>query len=394
LAETIKILNADDALELFKKSLPTPEAASFVQLSTSAAQVRARALAEVRTAQRVAAQRAPGLDLIALALHGSAAGFEKVTAMIDEMVGVLKSEQDDDDQKKAYCGSELDKADDNKKSLEQTAADENTAASNAQEGIATLNEELKALATGIEQLDKSVAQATEQRKQEHTENTELIALNTQAKDLLGVAKNRLNKFYNPKLYIAPPKKELTREERVYQNSGLAAATTAAPVAFVQGRPAPPPETFEGAYGKKEEETSGVIAMVDMLIKDLDKEMTVAQTSEKEAQKDYVALMADAKEKRSADSKATSQKEGAKADLEGELQTHKDNMAAAAKDLSANAEVIHGLHSECDWLVEHFEARKNARASEVDSLNNAKAVLAGADYSLVQLHEKHHLRGGA
>ena len=74
------------ALELFKKSLPTPEAASFVQLSTSAAQVRARALAEVRTAQRVAAQRAPGLDLIALALHGSAAGFEKVTAMIDEMV--------------------------------------------------------------------------------------------------------------------------------------------------------------------------------------------------------------------------------------------------------------------------------------------------------------------
>ena len=84
-------------------------------------------------------------------------------------------------------------------------------------------------------------------------------------------------FYNPKLYIAPPKKELTREERVYQNSGLAAATTAAPVSFVQGRPAPPPETFEGAYGKKEEETSGVIAMVDVLIKDLDKEMTVAET---------------------------------------------------------------------------------------------------------------------
>ena len=60
---------------------------------------------------------------------------------------------------------------------------------------------------------------------------------------------RVHLFYNPKLYIAPPKKELTREERVYQNSGLAAATTAAPVAFVQGRPAPPPETFEGAYGK-------------------------------------------------------------------------------------------------------------------------------------------------
>merc|ERR1719482_389155 len=69
LAETIKILNNDDALELFKKALPTPQA-SFVQLTSRASSMRSRALAEVRTAQRMAAQSTPGLDLIALALHG------------------------------------------------------------------------------------------------------------------------------------------------------------------------------------------------------------------------------------------------------------------------------------------------------------------------------------
>ena len=45
-------------------------------------------------------------------------------------------------------------------------------------------------------------------------------------------------------------------------------------------PPPPPETF-GAYTKKSQESSGVIAMVDMLIKDLDKEMTIAETTEKD-----------------------------------------------------------------------------------------------------------------
>ena len=50
---------------------------------------------------------------------------------------------------------------------------------------------------------------------------------------------------------------------------------------------------------------------------------------------------------------------------------------------------------CDWLNEHYEVRKTARAGEVESLKNAKAVLAGADYSLVQLNDKttrRHLRG--
>merc|ERR1712232_1214205 len=115
LAETIKILNDDDALELFKKALPTPQA-SFVQLTSRMSSMRARALAEVRAA----GQRTPGIDLIALALHGKTGGFEKVTAMIDEMVVVLQKEQGDDDKKQDYCAIEFDKSDDKKKGLEKT----------------------------------------------------------------------------------------------------------------------------------------------------------------------------------------------------------------------------------------------------------------------------------
>merc|ERR1712113_292697 len=48
LADTIKVLNDDDALELFKKTLPS--AASFVQVQVSSKSMKARALSAVRAA--------------------------------------------------------------------------------------------------------------------------------------------------------------------------------------------------------------------------------------------------------------------------------------------------------------------------------------------------------
>merc|ERR1719473_436815 len=133
--------------------------------------------------------------------------------MIDEMVATLKTEQADDDNKKEYCAKEFDLADDKKKSLERSVADLETAIEDAKEGIAALKEDISALEKGIKALDKAVAEATEQRKEENEEFTQLMASDTAAKEILGFAKNRLNKFYNPKLYKAPPKRELSEEDR-------------------------------------------------------------------------------------------------------------------------------------------------------------------------------------
>merc|ERR1719401_2835102 len=90
LAETIKVLNDDDALELFKKTLPGASA-SFVQVQVSSGAQKARALAILRGA--AVASKRPELDLITLALRGKEAGFEKIIEMIDDMVANLKKEQ-------------------------------------------------------------------------------------------------------------------------------------------------------------------------------------------------------------------------------------------------------------------------------------------------------------
>merc|ERR1719316_120092 len=68
LAETIKVLNDDDALELFKKTLPSASA-SFVELKVTSTSVRARALAAIRKAPRTL-----HLDFIAMAIQGKKIG--------------------------------------------------------------------------------------------------------------------------------------------------------------------------------------------------------------------------------------------------------------------------------------------------------------------------------
>merc|ERR1719266_1296521 len=50
LADAIRMLNDDDALELFKKTLPSPSS-SFMQVKIGASTLRAQALAAVRSIQ-------------------------------------------------------------------------------------------------------------------------------------------------------------------------------------------------------------------------------------------------------------------------------------------------------------------------------------------------------
>merc|ERR1719229_7331 len=94
-------------------------------------------------------------------------------------------------------------------------------------------------------------------------------------------------------------------------------------------------------------------------------------------------MKDSAEKRAADSKSLADKESAKAELEGDLQKFKDTLKEGRADLAATLKYIHDLHVECDWLLKYYDVRKEMRASEVDALGKAKAVLSGADFSLLQ-----------
>merc|ERR1719265_1256751 len=342
-------------------TLPSP---SLLQMKFNNKELKHRALVALKGQPSAHDHR---LDLIALTLQGKKVSFEKVIGMIDDMVVLLKEEQKDDDLKKSTCEADLDKSEDTMKELDIKIEDLEKATEEAKEMVATLTDEIAALLDGIKALDKQVAEATESRKEEHADYVEELANNNAAIEILGVAKNRLYKFYAPKLYVPPPKVELSAEESIYASFG-GAVTTAAPGGIAgtgvtaldqtasKVAPPPPPETW-GAYKKKGEESTGVITMVDMLIADLDKEVQESEVEEKHAQEEYEEFMQDSAAKRASDSKSITEKEGAKAELEAELEKLAEETTSKTKEAMATAETIKDLHADCDWLLENFEARK-------------------------------------
>ena len=162
LAYTIKILNDDDALELFKKTLPSP---ALLEVKITAKEVRSQAAAVLASKQHKDFR----LDLISLAVKGGKVSMDKVIKMIDDMVALLSKEQDDDDAKKEECEKLIDEQEDHMKELDVTLGDLEKDKDETTELLATTKDEIKALTEGIEDLDKQVATATENRQiEEHT----------------------------------------------------------------------------------------------------------------------------------------------------------------------------------------------------------------------------------
>merc|ERR1719387_982737 len=365
ISETIEMLNSDDALELFKKTLPV--AAALLQTSATTRSQMRRVRALVDKAMGTDKAHTVNRHLILAALKSGTGGFEKVNTMIDGMNEVLEGEQVADDKQDVWCLAELDKAKEEAKTTEQDIGDLSSSIDDQRDKIAGLGSEIEAIKKGLEDLDKSVAEATEQRKDEHSEYIDEAASNQAAVDLLGMAKNRLNKFYNPTLYKEP---EPVAEEEFFTQ-----------IAVTRADPGAPPETF-GEY-KKSESSSGVINMIDEMIKEMKDEMAESKRDEEEAQKDYEETMNDAATKRADDSKLMVTKEGEKAEAATKLEELKETKRTKKGQLEVLEDKIDNLHKTCDFLIAQYAAIKEARTKKEEGLKTAKSVLAGANFGFLQ-----------
>merc|ERR1719171_765549 len=370
ISDTIEMMNSDDALELFKKTLPSAASASALiqTAATSRAQIRS-ARAMIRSAMKTDKAHAVNRHLMLMSLSQGVHGFEKVVGMVDGMVGVLEGEQLQDDKLDTWCIAELDKAKEEAKATEVDIGELDAAVDEGRDAIAATTSEIDALKAGLAELDKSVAEATVLRKKENTESVENTAADQACVDLLGMAKNRLNKFYNPTLYVEPAKE--AEEEEFF-----------AQLAIRRAAPGPPPEMPSGEY-KKSESSDGVINMIDEMIKDVEDEMAEAKRDEAEAQKDYEQDMKDAATKRSDDSKLVVTKEGEKAEKTTKLEETKESKRTKKQQLEVLEDKIDNLHKTCDFLLAEYAKIKEARTKEEEGLKASKAVLSGAKVGFLQ-----------
>merc|ERR1719482_2318384 len=336
ISEAIKVLNDDDALDLFKKTLSlsqTSKDMGFIQQKSSMSNVlRARKM--VSAMMKKGSMHHAELALIELGLRSRQVDFSKILAMVDGMVKVLGEEQKDDDNNKAYCDKEMTKTSKETKATEEALESSEAAIEEMSDESATLADEIKRLTKEVKEMDKAVAEATENRKEEHGEFITFQTENGAAVQLIEKAKNKLFKFYRPNQYKEAPKQELTDEEKILAASGrsdmiatqapeMIAGTSIAAFAQVHqhtaAAPPPPPATWD-AYQKKDGKSNGVIALMDMLMKELQDGITEAENEEKTAQSDYERLMVESKESRASMSESITSKEVAKADLDSKIET--------------------------------------------------------------------------
>merc|ERR1719428_1649433 len=415
IGEAISILTDDDALDVFKKTLP---AAALVQAPASVPsgyrghrnmftgemtflQARSKPAQRLQKAQALISQSASsntvsGMGLMFFTLRSKmrlaeksegAVDFSEIFKMIDEMIAILTKDNKDDATQKDFCIAELTKkekaATDDKLSSLASSIEEMT------DTIDQLAEKIKALQEGVADLDKDVAEATEMRKKEHEEFTTNLQLTEVATALIGKAKNRLQKFYNPTLYKAPPKTEMTMEEKIIASgsSALVQQEAAFDSEFVQislrrahVTKVAPPEAPAAEFGGKNQKSGGVLALMDMILGELKSSALEAKMEEKYAQKEYVELMTDSKESRAQDLKSLTETESSKADVEGSLTEAKENQMLTLEQSQNVISTLAKLHGACDFIIKNFELRLNARTAEIEGLKTAKAVLAGASFS--------------
>merc|ERR1719158_1462421 len=172
IGEAIAILNDDDALDVFKKAIPS----ALVQAPEhknrfSFLQSRHVTIEQVERAEKSLVGK--NLALFSLQtklrsaerrmLHKGAVDFGEITKMIDEMLAILSAENKDDLTQKDYCVDQLDRTEQEKAATQDKVDSIASAIEELTDSLAKTADELKSLQDSVATLDKDVAEATEMR---------------------------------------------------------------------------------------------------------------------------------------------------------------------------------------------------------------------------------------
>jgi len=387
LSAAIGVLNDDDALDVFKKAVPAAMVqegpTAFLQRSSHKATRAVKAQAILASA--AARAHSPQLNIMLVSLKskirmGTTSGahkFEEIVKMIDDMIILLGKQQDEDDHMKEWCRSEFDKAADEEAAAKTSVGRLEASLEEVTDSIATLGDELAALQKQITDLDYTVAEATVQRKEEHAQFQQTVQMQEAAIALIGKAKGKLEKFYKPAFVQIVKPRPAPKPQDDVDVDGFSFVQVKAHSESWSLDDAMDTDSSTTETHQKAAKSGGVMALMDSIIHDTEMAMKDAEFAEKEAQEDYAEVMTDAQTNRAASTKSMTDKTAAKADAEAKLVTEKENHASSQTALLSAGKLIADLHAQCDFIVQNYDLRKEARASESDSLKNAKAVLGGA-----------------
>jgi len=349
LGEVLEILTSDEARDLFARSVGG--AASFLQVEASTRERRTES-----AFQHIAsvARKHKNWMLMSLAVNVQLDAFAVVNEKIDKMLVELEKQQKAEYEKKEKCNQDIDSTEDDIWTAKRTKKDLGEKNLDLSNTLETLAEEIKTLKQEVSDMEVSLKQAGIDRKAENEMFQQQIFDQRATVKVLNMALDRMKEFYEPSLMqVHMHGKQPT--------PGAAAAP-----------PPPKPQGYEKSGG-----SGGAMELIKMIIEESKRAEQELQTDENASQKRYGSFVGSTAKSIEAARGSIAEKEKQTAETESALSETKEGQLANEASLENLATLLSALHADCDFVIKYFKLRQEARQEEMDSIKEAKAILAGA-----------------
>jgi len=279
----------------------------------------------------------------------SAGPFDKVKKMIWNMIVRLQEEATAETEHKGWCDTELATnkvtRDQKREEVEQLTARTDSLTAR----IAKLTQEISDLNEQISQIDAAVAEATKNRNEEKTKNAETETDAKEAQAAVSQALVILREFY---------------------------AKAATATSLVQGPAEDAPETFDAAYKGQQNESEGVLGMLEVIQSDFARLESETSTSEAEAAREYKKFTNDSEVDKATKTATAEHRSNEKSQKESQLNATKKDLAGTQEELDAAMTYYDKLKPSCVDSGATYEDRVAKREEEIQSLKEALRIVGG------------------
>jgi hypothetical protein len=357
--QAINILSSPEAQKTFKDSAETFLQLKAVNTHQERSSDRLRAFNKLKNVAGLHTMHGRNVAQIALALK-SGGHFDKVIEMIDAMIALIRKEEQDDIEHRDRCqndenanGNELV---DLKHEIDKTEA-----------SLKHMEMEKKETEENIQQLEQDMAETKKEqeallkmRNEEVAEFRQAVKDDTDAISLLKQAMVAMEEFYKRNDQKVP--RTFMQKSPEYSHDEDKA-----------------PETVWSGddYKGRRSETGGIIAILEMLIEDVHKEIKEGKADDADAQAKYEKQNGALQDTYDSQEESKVHEEESLADLEKKMDMYDDYKNEKEADKKAEGETKKAIYTDCSWVASHFESRREKRKNEVAGLEDARAFLAGA-----------------
>jgi len=288
--------------------------------------------------------------LSVVAMHVASDPFTKVKKLIQQLIERLLAEATAEATKKGFCDTELGKARKDRdfrfEEVKSLSVDLGSLEAKRDE----LKAEIAQLTEDLDDLEKSLKKATDVRKEDKKNNLQTLKDAESGLEAVTEAIAILSAFY----------KQAAKAEVFVQASPVDEDT--------QG------PGFEGAYKGKQEASTGIIGMLEVIKSDFDRTIRHTTDAEAKAHADFVEFD---RESRSDTSGKETKKKLDEEDLATTLTSIEQKMTdmQTAQDLLDSAlKIIEGLKPTCIDTGMSYEERVAKRQEEIKALKAALCIL--------------------